>query len=163
MNFTMHQNRILFWQTAACLITTVCLSGCGGSTSADLPDLVPVEGRVTMNGEPLAGATVTFKPQVSGVNSSVGVTDDDGRYKLRYSRDAGAVVGTHKVTVSLMTHLDGRAPTSTEEGMDFEQLRIQGVLIESVPTCFSSAVESTLSCEVQADQRNTRDFELSKS
>lgn len=78
----------------ACVATF--LSGCGGS---DLPELCTVVGKVTKDGQPVVGASVTFAPVDSGRPSS-GRTDAEGNYKLMYNVDTeGAVVGKHKVTV----------------------------------------------------------------
>ncbi len=57
------------------------LAGCG--PSSDVPKLAPVHGVVTMDGKPLANATVRFIPE-SG-RPSVGVTDEQGRYELNYT------------------------------------------------------------------------------
>lgn len=59
----------------------------------------PVRGAVTLDGEPLAGARVTFQP--ANGRPSAAVTDDAGRYVLRYSREEnGAVPGRHAVTIA---------------------------------------------------------------
>lgn len=91
--------RLLVQATAGCL---VCLA-IGGCHS----DVVPVSGRVTLNGKPLAGAVVTFQPHSEhgprpGTTGSVGRTDEEGRFRLRLVEpDApGAAVGEHSVTIS---------------------------------------------------------------
>lgn len=63
------------------------------------PKLVPVEGRIRLDGKPLAGATVKFTTENGDV--STGTTDDDGNYTLAYSDGRpGAVVGKHVVRIS---------------------------------------------------------------
>jgi hypothetical protein len=65
--------------------------GCGGS------GLVKVTGRVTYQGQPVPSTLVTFQPD-DGLRPSKGVTNDDGRFTLRYSRqEAGAMCGGHRV------------------------------------------------------------------
>jgi hypothetical protein len=66
-----------------------------------------VSGRVTLDGQPLAGAAVLFQPVAPEGNinpgpGSYGVTDADGRYTLTLvGREIkGAVVGKHKVRVA---------------------------------------------------------------
>ena len=81
----------------------VLLAGCQGTN-----DVAPVSGRVTLGGQPLAGAVVTFQPvrEAGGPSpkhaGSVGKTDSQGRYELRLiERDAlGASVGRHRVTIT---------------------------------------------------------------
>ncbi|HZV07334.1 MAG TPA: hypothetical protein VE999_19785 [Gemmataceae bacterium] len=81
----------------------VCLLaglGCDGSGEKT----VSVTGKVTHNDQPVAGIVVSFVPQVeTKTGVSTGQTDDNGNYKLKVARtgSSGAVVGTHKVWVSL--------------------------------------------------------------
>ncbi|MCS7166695.1 MAG: carboxypeptidase-like regulatory domain-containing protein [Gemmatales bacterium] len=77
-------------------------TGCGRSSN-----IVPVSGRVTMDGQPLAEARVTFQPMGDWGNpyagtASYGVTDQEGRYSLRLvdSDRPGAIVGKHRVTIT---------------------------------------------------------------
>jgi hypothetical protein len=70
-----------------------------GCNRSDRPPLVEVEGRVTLDGHPLADAWVMFIPD-NGLRSSLGKTDARGDYVLIYLRDIhGAVVGTHKAKI----------------------------------------------------------------
>lgn len=81
-----------------CLV--LILAGCGGG---DLPELGYVTGRVSIGGQPLAGAIVSFSPVQPGRPSSA-ETDAEGEYELFYNEDApGAVVGDHVVTVTRIT------------------------------------------------------------
>jgi hypothetical protein len=68
-----------------------------------------VSGRVTLNGQPLAHAAVTFQPiapsgQFNPGPGSGGFTDADGRYTLKLigTDSTGAVVGKHKVRITLV-------------------------------------------------------------
>jgi len=70
--------------------------GCGGS---DRPDLAEVEGTVTLDGVPLPGARIEFKPAQGKISSAT--TDENGHYELVYLRDIkGAVPGKHTVTIT---------------------------------------------------------------
>lgn len=72
------------------------LVGC----SQDGPPIADVEGQVLLDGAPLSDAEVTFSPQSAG-RHSVGKTDQDGRFELRYSGTrTGALVGDHTVKIS---------------------------------------------------------------
>jgi hypothetical protein len=82
----------------ACLLVVTCLSGCG--RRSDQPPLGTVKGVVTLDGEPLAEANVTFAPTEGG-RTSTAVTNSDGSYELNYTtKDKGAKVGEHTVRVS---------------------------------------------------------------
>lgn len=80
-------------------------SGCSPAP----PSVVAVSGRVTLLGEPLAGAVVTFQPAQGAtkaeVAGSVGRTNAEGRYELRLVDPdvPGAVVGKHSVTITTAT------------------------------------------------------------
>lgn len=84
------------------LMTGLCLAvsaGCGGSAADDLPELGLVTGVVTLDGQPLSEAMITFEPTTGGSFSS-GTTDETGTYELLFNADHnGAVIGTHKVTI----------------------------------------------------------------
>jgi hypothetical protein len=75
------------------LVTAVLLVGFSGCSS----DRVKVTGRVTYKGEPVPSTEVYFQPD-DGSRTSVGKTDDDGRFSLSYSRqENGAPKGQYKV------------------------------------------------------------------
>jgi len=72
---------------------------------ADRPDLGFVTGTVTLDGDPLEGAVIEFRPEAgsrpgSGKAASSGRTDEEGKYTLSYVRDVeGAVLGEHKIII----------------------------------------------------------------
>ncbi|MBI2481635.1 MAG: hypothetical protein HYV60_24215 [Planctomycetia bacterium] len=72
--------------------------GCGGQLQT-----APVAGVITLDGKPLADATVTFTPAAAGLEApaSSARTDASGRYKLLVTAtgQSGAVLGTHSVSV----------------------------------------------------------------
>lgn len=74
-------------------------------STRSLPDLGKVSGVVTLDGVAMRGAMVTFQPVASEepgtrLSSSVGRTDEEGRFTLTYVKDVpGAVVGEHKVFI----------------------------------------------------------------
>jgi hypothetical protein len=97
-------------------VWTACLISLAGCDS----DLAPVSGRVTLDGQPLAGAVVTFQPKTGRdstadvATGSVGRTDEEGRYTLRLIRPDkhGAVVGEHSVTISALKGGSDEAPAT---------------------------------------------------
>lgn len=81
-----------------CLLPLIGMTfmGCG---NGDRPPLGNVSGTVTMDGEPLVGVIVTFKP--TNGRPAVGVTDATGKYQLEYSRGVkGTKVGSNTVGFS---------------------------------------------------------------
>ena len=78
------------------------LAGC----SSRGPELGEVAGTVTLDGEPLPEALVTFKPQKG--RPSLAETDEQGNYSLSYRVDAqGARIGEHRVTITTFKQADG--------------------------------------------------------
>lgn len=74
-------------------------SGCGSREK-----VVAVSGTVTHNGQPVPGIVVSFVPEAqTETGVSTGETDASGKYNLTVVRtgSSGAVVGIHKVWVSL--------------------------------------------------------------
>lgn len=72
--------------------------GCSSGPN-DTPNVGEVTGTVTFEGDPLAGATVTFDPDEG--RQSTATTDEQGRYVLRYSEKLkGAKIGKHTVKIS---------------------------------------------------------------
>jgi hypothetical protein len=74
-------------------------AGCG-KPAAELPPLGMVSGVVTLNGEPLPKASLFFVPTGAEDQPSNAVTDEAGRYELRYGGSrAGALIGSHRVEI----------------------------------------------------------------
>src|SRR5712692_350445 len=68
-------------------------AGCGGDKT------VKVEGLVTLDGNPLPGATVSFMPVGEG-RAATGQTGADGSFRLgTFGTDDGALAGEYKVIV----------------------------------------------------------------
>jgi len=123
------------------LVVGWAATGCGQKTTG-LPQLAPVRGTITLDGRPLVKTAVVFSSDKG--HSSLGVTDDLGRYELRFVRGlVGAEVGKHTV------RLDGLGGLDHPPGPGFKN---------PVPARFST--QSTLTAEVVPGV-NTIDFDLS--
>jgi hypothetical protein len=126
-----------------CLATFLfCLlmAGCGSGN-----DLAPVKGKVTLNGQPLEGATVEFQPTAEGGAPSAGKTDAKGRYELSYTfHTPGAMPGEHIVSIrTAETCFNG-------QGNEIERE-------ERVPAKYNTRTELKRTVE---PGRNKFDFEL---
>jgi len=100
---------------ACLLLSVIACTGCEPHSAA----VVPVSGTVTLDGQPLAGATVNFQPitdkssAAQVATGSYGKTDEQGRYTLRLidPDQPGALIGKHMVTVTTAVSAD---PASDE-------------------------------------------------
>jgi len=127
------------------LLSLFCLgllSGCGDTGEG----LVPVRGTVTLDGIPLSDAEIIFRP--ANGRPSLGKTDSQGKYQLRYSAEkTGVLVGTHAVTISTAGDQpdDEDAPTGKER----------------VPAEYNT--RTTLTAEVKAGLTEPINFDLTST
>ncbi len=74
------------------------LCGCSNSSAPDY-ELAEVTGVVTLDGQPLEGAEVSYTPTGTG-GMSLGTTDKSGKYELLLSPGVkGAAIGEHVVSI----------------------------------------------------------------
>lgn len=126
------------------LCTSLLLAGCGGGVD-DYPDMGTVYGTVTLDGNPLEGASVIFVPKAPGSRSSFGTTDSGGYYELAYSANMdGAKVGEHTVRISTFKSPDPNTPG--DKGAK-----------ETLPNKYNSKTTLTKTVE---NSSNKFDFEL---
>ncbi|MEW4563125.1 hypothetical protein AB1K70_11400 [Bremerella sp. JC770] len=128
------------------LVTSV---GCGSGQG--YPDLIPVTGKVTLDGSPIAGLRVNFEPN-EGRRSS-GITDKSGEYVLKYKdQKQGAVPGPHRVTIVWTgesdEEIEGESTPTDDPGSN------SGIVI---PSRYNA--QSQLKAEVNP-QTNRFDFDL---
>ena len=91
-------------------------AGCS-SNPAIYPEVADVVGVVTLDGQPLEGATITFAPEAGRASS--GVTDSTGRYSLNYTGSIrGAMLGAHRVMIKKMVQDRAATPSKAEQFMD---------------------------------------------
>lgn len=108
---------------AGCGLVAFYLSGCFG---VDV-DTVPVAGRVTLDGQPLPDAHISFEPiqqKADATAAAVGSyarTDADGRFELKLIRgDAlGAMPGRHRVRITTSRPVD---PSREDSSMTEERV-----------------------------------------
>ena len=121
------------------LVSLTLLAGCGPQ-SEGMPDLAPVTGTITMDGEPLANVSVTFEA-ASGA-TSYATTGDDGSYELTYIRSSkGAGIGSNTVRIETATD----APPSPGWR-------------DPIPSIYN--VRTTLQADVKQGEPNVIDFAL---
>jgi hypothetical protein len=124
--------------------------GCGGAK------LAPVSGKVTLDGQPLAGATVSFQPIAPQGSTEAGPgssakTDDKGEYKLTTDKGVdGAVVGKHRVIITCLQQQVGDSDARPPRG--------GWPLADKVPSRYNADSKETF--EVPRGGTDKADFNL---
>jgi hypothetical protein len=84
-------------QIAIVGLVLAVISGCSNN---DLK-LASVRGRVTLDGQPVAGVLVTFKPRELKGTTSYGLTNASGEYRLMSTRTSvGAYPGEYEINIT---------------------------------------------------------------
>lgn len=83
------------------ILTAVITSGCSNKEKIVL---VPVEGKLIMNGLPVPMARIEFMPEFKGhgaESNSSAITDEAGKFVLQFSNgEGGCAVGKHHVVIN---------------------------------------------------------------
>lgn len=116
--------------------------GCGPSG----PEIARVEGTVTMDGKPVAGAMVLFVP--IGGRPSGAETDANGRYVLEFGSAGrkGAIPGMNRVEINTARL------AYEKDGKNFPAVK------ESIPAQYNR--HTNLEFNVEKGKKNTADFAL---
>lgn len=92
-------------------LLVIAFVGCGSSSGT-----VPVKGRVTLDGEPLANASISFIPQGEG-RQATGTSDANGEFTMStIDPKDGALPGTYKVAIVPTSPMD-----QTPEGLSADE------------------------------------------
>ena len=162
------------WIALLTLFPLVTQLGCGPE---QVPGIVRVSGKVTLDGAPVEGAMVTFQPE--GVaRAASGMTDASGNYKLTTLNPGdGALPGDYKVSISKVEDTD---PSHHLSGLELTAMVSQGKgpppppgrpnpkakqnkgMVYHVPQKYMDANKSELTATVAKGNANKFVFELTK-
>ena len=154
--------------TAALAATVPLLSGCGSG------GLVPVDGVVTLNGEPIEGAAILFSPTSANKEGSIGTdsTGPEGNFRLSSAGRSGIVPGKYNVLVTKEIVIGGgtadRFTMVDEDGNEVEDPYMaqiaagEGMAGSGVAAPETVKAEEVFEREVPADGA-TFDFDLKAS
>jgi len=134
----------------------VLTGGCSGSGKIKTNI---VEGTVTYEGQPLAGASVNFSPEGTG-DAAFATTDADGKYKLQTLRgevDAGTTAGDYVVTISKYDEIPTGKKYKGDDGEMYDETTSKPALPETYMNRAKTPFKKTV---VQG--KNTFDFALKK-
>ncbi|MCA9034060.1 MAG: carboxypeptidase regulatory-like domain-containing protein [Planctomycetaceae bacterium] len=149
----------------ASAICTITLTGCSTAPQMDYSKakLVSVSGTVTLDGEPLPNAVVTFESVVDGT-FSFAQTNSSGKYTLQFdSQMSGVTPGQKKVAFSTTRKILGlnSDDESGGEGEGSGEGEVESATptpnVELVPDCYNK--DSKIQVEVTAST-TTFNFDL---
>ncbi|MSR80652.1 MAG: hypothetical protein EXS11_07980 [Gemmataceae bacterium] len=124
--------------------TTLAIIGCGGE------NIVPVSGKVTVDGKPHKGLIVSFQPLRTSTNinpgrGSAAVTDASGAFTLVYDGTSpGAIVGKHRIKI--FTQMGAEPPPEDTKS-------------ESDPKAFNYATARE-TIPIEWHERSEKEFEV---
>jgi hypothetical protein len=117
-----HMNGSMFDVRLGWLVIAIGLgAGCSEATK-----LNPVEGKVLFQGQPLAGALVSFHPGDIKDNPPTGYTKEDGTFKIVTGDLEGAKAGTYKVTIMCQVPVKTKAEGMSFGGLDETDDKLKG-------------------------------------
>lgn len=139
--------------TVACAL----LSGCGGGG----PTLTSAKGRVTYNGKPVAGASVTFMPTEQGAQVASGVTDAEGQFSLNTLGRPGAAQGQYQVGVVKATSQGDTSSLTPDDMKKMVDAKKKPQSKSEIPVKYAGPQTSGLKATVTAEaSKNQFDFSL---
>jgi hypothetical protein len=133
----------------AIILFSLALTGCGQGVS-DAPKLAECKGKVTYNGNPVAGANITFIVEKRPI--ATGTTNANGEFLMTTGGRKGAPVGTAKVGIIKSAKQD--APTQDMKPDDMRKMQIDQMgkkdanAKPEIPTKYANATTSGLTAEI---------------
>jgi hypothetical protein len=134
-------------------------AGCGGSPKSTVP-LFPAHGRVSLDGSPLADATIGFIPLAENQGLGGGaLTKADGTYSATTSfGEPGLPAGEYRVVI---TKRPGPRQSGDAVSGDGAPVMIADAGVsDAIPAAYSDRVDSELRATVASSGDKSIDFEL---
>jgi hypothetical protein len=135
------------WGGVALAVVTLAVAGCdeGGRSS-----MVPVDGVVLLDGQPLQGGTVTFQPAVG--QAAIGEIGNDGRFKLStHARHDGVAPGTYRVSVTANEPLPAEESSPDALPSSLVPLRYTRVGTSGIEFTFFHGRPESVTVELQSE------------
>ena len=136
--------------------------GCSGGDewTENLPETVEASGVVTMDGQPVEGATIVFSPE-SGTHAGHALTDSSGRFSASaFPSKGGMVPGSYKVAVNKTVERKGKPTTGPDAAHDPPGGNVEWY--NALPEKFMNPNSSGLTATVPEGGTTDLKFELKK-
>ncbi|QDU37005.1 hypothetical protein Mal4_13080 [Maioricimonas rarisocia] len=128
------------WHLGCLAVLMLC--GCAKEGPEYASDLVPVRGTVTLDGQPLADATVMFLAKQGESRQTFAMTDSSGQFALATGAGLeGALPGEYDVLITKFVMPDGSPAPPDVAPMDVGA-------VEALPPQYSSPSSMTLTATI---------------
>lgn len=143
-------------------------AGCGGGGdkwTENQPDTVEASGIVTLDGEPVEGATVVFGPVGDGKYPANAITASDGSFSAAaFTSKPGAVPGKYKVAVTKTVEDKDAKIKKFDPGEDSGHVKDDGsddvMWTNGLPDIYKLPSSTPIEVEVPSDGRSDLKIEL---
>tara|TARA_R110002095_G_scaffold7891_1_gene13736 strand:+ start:20 stop:451 length:432 start_codon:yes stop_codon:yes gene_type:complete len=133
------------------LVATLCLIALAtGCSSGDSVERIKVQGKVSLDGEPLKSGSITFLPINNGISTGASIVD--GEYFID-SKD-GATEGEYKVEIDLSQPSGKKVPGFVEGSLEDEYVNV-------IPEVYNR--KTTLRVMIKNGDENKHDFDLKRN
>ncbi|MCY2992283.1 MAG: carboxypeptidase-like regulatory domain-containing protein [Planctomycetota bacterium] len=148
-----HRIKFVIWG-AMCASFIGCGSGSG---------LVQAKGKVTYNGQPVAGAAVTFLSSTGRL--AIGTTDAKGEFSMNTQGLPGISLGSHQVGITKHASSGEAKPMTPDEMLKAQAATMGKAPVaekSEIPEKYAAPQTSGLRADASADKsKNVFDFPLS--
>jgi hypothetical protein len=133
------------------------LAGC--SSGATISGVAPVSGKVTYQGQPVAGAIIVFNSDSADGRAAVATSNADGTYELMTLDSKGALPGNYTVTVKKTENLEELTRDVSMEEAAAKANQPPPVPKDLLPAKYGDLTQTPLKKEVKSGS-NTIDLTL---
>jgi len=148
-----------FWLALLIVAVAACSLSCGPTRPPGARPTKKVSVIVTYKGTPVQGATVAFVNQDGESPSANGLTDAQGKAKLRtYIDGDGATLGTHKVIIEKSEAVGGQ--TVGPEDPKYDPNAPPATVKYHLPQKYNNIATSGLTAEVKENGPSEFTFDL---
>jgi hypothetical protein len=142
------RNRV--YSLLSATVMGLAMIGCGGEPGDNLPREA-IAGKVTMDGQPLPRATITFSPASQGESSATSQVEN-GEFSI--PRDRGLVPGDYKVAISHTDQPEGHVKIELKK----PGKKTSGSFKELIPAKYNAKTE--LKATIPKGGKSDLDFPL---
>ncbi len=143
-------------RSLVCIVALMCFVLVVGCSGKEKIVLVPIEGKLMMNGQPVPLAKIDFMPEFKGHGAeanSYAITDENGKFVLAMGSEPGAAIATHKVVINeapVAGNMRGQDEASQQRFAEYSR----SLKNRPLPAIYQLYSTTPLRIEVTAEKRD---------